>query len=107
MREAHGGKRGGGEPVVIRSRIRRCGTGWCQDVHSGASRGEIGSVTRVDDRGEGRAEGRVDFRLISISAEPECEACGRGSGQSTRKKGRGSARACDRGTSAGNKFEVR
>ena len=38
-------------------------------------------------RDEGRADSRVDFGLISISAEPECEACGRGSGQSTRKKG--------------------
>ena len=59
----------GGFAGVEPWRIRWCGTFWRLGVYSGASRGEIGSVTRVDGRGEERVGGRVDFRLISISAE--------------------------------------
>ena len=55
----------GGFAGVEPWRIRWCGTFWRLGVYSGASRGEIGSVTRVDGRGEERVEGLVDFRLIS------------------------------------------
>ena len=68
----------GGFAGVEPWRIRWCGTFWRLGVYSGASRGEIGSVTRVDGRGEERVGGRVDFRLISISAEPERKVRERG-----------------------------
>ena len=67
----------GGESVAVRLWIRWCGTRWRLGVYSGASRGEVAEAARIEDRNGGRAESRVDFGLISISAEPVREARGR------------------------------
>ena len=82
--------REGGDSAAVRFWIRRCGTLWRLGVYSGASRGEIAGAARIGGRNGGRAESRVDFGLISISAEPVSDFhLGRaGTGMSIRRAGR-------------------
>ena len=79
--------REGGDSAAVRFWIRRCGTLWRLGVYLGASRGEIAGAARIGVRNGGRAESRVDFGLISISAEPVSDFhLGRaGTGMSIRK----------------------
>ena len=56
--------------AVLSWGIRWCGTRWRLGVCSGASWGEVAGAGRIESRDEGRAGSRVDFELISISAEP-------------------------------------